>query len=133
MYIYLCKLVLILFSIYITGLIFKWIIKNGGINYFHELNTKKSQLLYEAIANSKDFYKAVINKDSQSRVNVPFRVGGPDGDTAVEKRFVEEAQKNGLHGLSGHRLVLTMLFLVYTNLTSNYQSLIKTFFCKAYL
>lgn len=93
------------YSIYITGLMFKWVLKNGGIEYFHELNTKKSQLLYGTIEDSRGFYKAVINKGSQSRVNVPFRVGGPYGDEAAEKKFVEEAKSNGLHGLSGHRSV----------------------------
>jgi len=93
------------YSIYITGLMFKWVLKNGGVDHFHELNTQKSQLIYETIETSKGFYKAVINKDSQSRVNVPFRVGGPYGDDVVEKKFVEEAKKNGLHGLSGHRSV----------------------------
>lgn len=52
---------------------------------------------------SKGFYTAVINKDSQSRVNIPFRVGGPRGDDVIEKKFVQEAKNMGLDGLSGHR------------------------------
>ena len=86
----------ILFSIYITGLVFKWILKNGGVDYFHELNTKKSKLLYDTIDDSLGFYKPIINEGSRSRVNIVFRVGGPQGDSDVEKKFVEKAKENGL-------------------------------------
>ena len=46
-----------------------------------------------------------IHAGSRSRVNIPFRVGGPDGDEALEKEFVKEAKKIGLDGLAGHRFV----------------------------
>ena len=78
-------------------------LKMNGVKHFEEQNLKKSQLLYETIDNSKGFYKAVINKDSQSRINVPFRVGGPNGDEVVEAKFVQEAKLKGLVGLKGHR------------------------------
>lgn len=77
--------------------------ENKGVKYFEEQNIKKSQLLYKTMENSRGFYTAVINKDSQSRVNVPFRVGGPKGDEKVEEKFVEEAKEKGLDGLKGHR------------------------------
>lgn len=105
------------YSIYITGLVFKWILKNGGIEYFEQQNAKKAELLYETIECSKGFFKAVINKDSQSRVNVPFRVGGPYGDDVVEKKFVEEAKKSGLHGLGGHRSVGGCRASMYNTIT----------------
>lgn len=93
------------YSIYITGLVFKWMLKVGGVKYFQEENIKKSKLLYKTMEDSKGFYTAVINKDSQSRVNIPFRVGGPRGDDVIEKKFVQEAKNMGLDGLSGHRSV----------------------------
>lgn len=93
------------YCIYMTGLVFKWILKNGGVDYFHDLNTKKSKLLYDTIDDSLGFYKPIINEGSRSRVNIVFRVGGPQGDIDVEKKFVEKAKENGLVGLSGHRSV----------------------------
>ena len=83
-----------------SGLVFKWILKNGGIQTFHENNTKKSELLYETIETSGGFFKPIVNPGSRSRVNVVFRVGSDD---VMEKKFVEEAKREGLHGLSGHR------------------------------
>lgn len=91
---------MIFFSIYITGLVFKWILKNGGIEAFHNGNIKKSDLLYETIKASGGFFKAIVNEGSRSRVNIVFRVG--EGEV-MEKKFVEEARLKGLHGLSGHR------------------------------
>ena len=58
-----------------SGLVFKWILKNGGIQTFHENNTKKSELLYETIETSGGFFKPIVNPGSRSRVNVVFRVG----------------------------------------------------------
>ena len=93
------------FSIYITGLVLKYMLKQGGISFFEERNIRKAKLLYSTILESRGFYNAIINKDSQSRVNVPFRVGGPKGDERVEKKFVEEAKLKGLDGLAGHRYI----------------------------
>jgi len=93
------------YSIYITGLVFKWMLKSGGVSHFEKRNIEKSKLFYETMENSKSFYAAVINKDSQSRVNIPFRVGGEKGNEELEKEFVKEAKKIGLDGLNGHRSV----------------------------
>lgn len=78
-------------------------LKSGGVSHFEKRNIEKSKLFYETMENSKSFYAAVINKDSQSRVNIPFRVGGEKGNEELEKEFVKEAKKIGLDGLNGHR------------------------------
>jgi phosphoserine aminotransferase len=36
-------------------------------------------------------------------MNVPFRIGGPEGDEALEKKFLEETSKKGMIQLKGHR------------------------------
>jgi len=105
------------YSIYITGLVFKWMVKSGGVKYFEERNIAKANLLYDTMECSKGFYRAVINKDSQSRVNIPFRVGGPDGDEALEKEFATEAKKLGMDGLSGHRSVGGCRASIYNAIT----------------
>ena len=51
--------------------------------------------------NSFYCFRAVISPCSRSRVNIPFRVG--KGDDFLENKFVEEAGKQGLAGLAGHR------------------------------
>lgn len=46
-------------------------------------------------------------------MNVPFRIGGPDGDEALEKKFLEEASKRGMIQLKGHRWVRDLGYFIY--------------------
>ena len=48
-------------------------------------------------------YSATVEPHCRSRMNVPFRIGGPDGDEVLEKKFLEEASKRGMIQLKGHR------------------------------
>lgn len=105
------------FSIYITGLVFKWMLKSGGVGHFEKQNIEKAKLLYQTMEESRGFYTAVINKDSQSRVNIPFLIGGPKGDTNVQKKFVEEAKAKGMDGLNGHRSVGGCRASIYNAIT----------------
>merc|ERR550519_1738403 len=85
------------------GLVFKWMIDNGGVAHFEKQNAMKAQLFYETMSNSNGFYSAIVKEGSRSRVNIPFHVAG--GDAVLEKKFVEEALANGMDGLAGHRSV----------------------------
>ena len=44
-----------------------------------------------------------MDEQCRSRTNVPIRIGSPEGDEALEKKFLEEATKAGLVQLKGHR------------------------------
>jgi phosphoserine aminotransferase len=57
-------------------------------------------LLYDAI-DSSDFYQGTAETDSRSLMNVTFRLP----NEALEKQFVDQALKNGMGGLKGHRSV----------------------------
>lgn len=51
-------------------------------------------------------YRVCPDKTVRSRMNICFRVGGEGkGDAAMEKAFLEGAEKRGLQGLKGHRSV----------------------------
>jgi phosphoserine aminotransferase len=39
-------------------------------------------------------------------MNITFRIGCPEGDEAVEKLFLSEAEKRGMTSLKGHRCVI---------------------------
>ncbi|MBE7412268.1 MAG: 3-phosphoserine/phosphohydroxythreonine transaminase [Leptospiraceae bacterium] len=86
------------FAIYMARLVFDWCIKMGGVEKLEEINQKKSSILYEYIDSSK-LYKAPVQKESRSEMNVVFHIKEKD----LEKSFADESDKNGLHGLSGHR------------------------------
>jgi phosphoserine aminotransferase len=91
------------FAIYVAGLVFKWIKKNGGVDAMQRRAQQRADALYAAIDASGGFYVAPVEKSARSRMNVVFRIKG--GDAALEKRFVAAAEAAGLHTLEGHRSV----------------------------
>jgi len=88
------------FGIYIAGLVFKWLLEQGGLKKIEEQNIKKASALYEYI-DSTSFYYNNIHKINRSRMNVPFRIK----NDALTMKFVSEAEAEGLYQLKGHRLV----------------------------
>ncbi|MBW2284722.1 MAG: 3-phosphoserine/phosphohydroxythreonine transaminase, partial [Deltaproteobacteria bacterium] len=89
------------FVIYTVGLVLKWVEETiGGLAEMGRINREKADMLYGFI-DAGDFYRGTADIDSRSLMNVTFRL--PDED--LEKAFVEEALKEGLGGLKGHRSV----------------------------
>jgi phosphoserine aminotransferase len=89
------------FAIYSVQLVLKWLEETvGGLERMASINGKKATMLYDAI-DAGGFYKGTAAPDSRSLMNVTFRL--PDED--LEKKFIQEAQENGLGGLKGHRSV----------------------------
>jgi phosphoserine aminotransferase len=101
------------YSIYIASLVFEWCIKKGGISAIEKINEEKANMLYTYIDNS-DYYKAPIHKNSRSTMNVVFMIGKPE----LEKKFNTEAEKEGLHGLAGHRDVGGLRASIYNAMPS---------------
>jgi phosphoserine aminotransferase len=88
------------FCWYVTGLILKWSLQQGGIQALTKLCQQKSQLLYDVIDNS-DFYSNPVYKPHRSKVNIPFRL--PDEN--LEALFLKQATELGLKQLKGHKVV----------------------------
>jgi len=88
------------FSIYMAGLVFEWLLNEGGLKKIERLNIKKSKYLYDFI-DENEFYINDIDSKYRSRMNVPFRLANND----LTKSFVEKAENEGLYALKGHRLV----------------------------
>jgi phosphoserine aminotransferase len=90
------------FSIYVAGLIFKWIRDTvGGLSKMEALNQVKADRLYGYIDASGGYYRGTARVDSRSPMNVTYRLVKEE----LEKKFLEEAKKEGLVGLGGHRSV----------------------------
>ena len=89
------------FAIYTVHLVLKWLEETvGGLDEMAKLNHKKASLLYDFM-DTGDFYRPTAEADSRSLMNVTFRL--PTAE--LEQKFVQEALKNGLGGLKGHRSV----------------------------
>lgn len=91
------------YSIYLMGLVLKWIKGCGGAVAMAKRNLTKSQLVYNTIAQSNGFYCCAVKDGHRSRMNVTFRIGG--GNKELETMFVEQTKKAGMIGLKGHRSV----------------------------
>jgi phosphoserine aminotransferase len=88
------------FAVYVAGLVFQWLLENGGLAAAEKRNIAKAKLLYDFIDRS-DFYLNPVNKADRSRMNVPFRLADP----SLEADFLAGAAKNDLVELKGHRSV----------------------------
>lgn len=89
------------FSIYMVGLVMKWIKKLGGLAAIEARNTAKADLLYQTIDASGGFFKGHAQPESRSRMNVTFRLPNEE----LEAQFASEAKKLNMIGLKGHRSV----------------------------
>lgn len=96
------------YGIYICGLVFKWLKKLGGLEKMKEINEKKAAILYDFLDNSKMF-RSTVEKDSRSLMNVPFVTDSED----LNKKFLEEAAKEGFIQLKGHKTVGGMRASIY--------------------
>jgi len=88
------------FSIYVMGLVMKWLLSIGGLPGIHEINARKAAKLYAEIDRT-GFYKGHAAKACRSLMNVTFRLPSEE----LEAKFVKEAKAAGLDGLKGHRSV----------------------------
>lgn len=87
------------FGIYLIRNVLAHTKEIGGLEEVERRNRKKGDLLYAAIDESPDFFRAPVAKDSRSYMNIVFRLPSEE----LEKRFVAEAAKQGMVGLAGHR------------------------------
>jgi phosphoserine aminotransferase len=93
------------FNIYLTGLVFKWILKQGGVAAMQKYNQEKAKLIYDVL-DSSGFYKGHASNTapsapwgSRSLMNITFRT--PTAE--LDDKFVKEAGAAGLDGMKGHR------------------------------
>ncbi|MEZ7891641.1 MAG: 3-phosphoserine/phosphohydroxythreonine transaminase [Candidatus Wallbacteria bacterium] len=88
------------FTIYVIGLVMKYLKKIGGLEKMYEMNKAKAKILYDRL-DKNDFYRGTVEKDSRSLMNIPFRLKNEQ----LEEKFLKEAKAAGMEGLKGHRSV----------------------------
>lgn len=96
------------YSIYIAGLVFEWLLAQGGVSAIEQVNIKKANMLYDYI-DSTDFYTNNIAVKNRSRMNIPFFLA----DEALNDAFLKGAEAKGLLQLKGHRMVGGMRASIY--------------------
>jgi phosphoserine aminotransferase len=97
------------YAIYMAGLVFKWLKRNGGVAKMEQTNIAKAKLLYDAIDSSNGFYVCPVARADRSRMNVPFRTA----DAATDAEFLKQAEARGMLQLKGHKLAGGMRASIY--------------------
>lgn len=93
---------------YLSGLVFKWLKSQGGLETMAQKNRNKANKLYSFIDNS-DFYTNSISIPNRSLMNIPFTLA----DERLDSDFIVQAEQANLLNLKGHRSVGGMRASIY--------------------
>jgi phosphoserine aminotransferase len=96
------------YSIYMAGLTFQWLKRQGGVAAMEQQNIAKAKLLYDFL-DSSSFYSNKVAHDCRSRMNVPFFLA----DESRNDVFLAGAKAAGLLQLKGHKSVGGMRASIY--------------------
>ena len=96
------------YAIYIAGLVFKWLKRQGGVVAMEQRNIAKAALLYDFI-DASDLYVNRVQKPDRSRMNIPFFLRDENLNTA----FLAQAKAHQLLQLKGHKSVGGMRASIY--------------------
>ena len=96
------------YAIYIAGLVFEWLKKQGGLAAIEQRNIAKAKLLYDYLDGSR-FFSSPVRPADRSRMNVPFKLR----DESLDEAFLKATQAAGMVQLKGHRSVGGMRASIY--------------------
>jgi phosphoserine aminotransferase len=96
------------YAIYVAGMVFEWLLAQGGVAAIEAKNVAKAKLLYDCLDRSK-FYQTPVRKEDRSRMNVPFKLR----DASLDEAFLQGAKEHGMVQLKGHRAVGGMRASIY--------------------
>jgi phosphoserine aminotransferase len=96
------------YAVYIAGLVFEWLLAQGGLPAIERTNIAKAALLYDYL-DTTPFYRSPARREDRSRMNVCFHLK----DAALDEAFLKGARASGMDQLKGHRAVGGMRASIY--------------------
>jgi phosphoserine aminotransferase len=96
------------YGLYIAGLVFEWLKRQGGLAAMERQNVKKANILYDYL-DTTEFYRNPVRRGDRSRMNVPFTLR----DAALDEEFLKGAKERAMIQLKGHRSVGGMRASIY--------------------
>jgi len=88
------------FSVYVSMLTLRWVKAKGGVDAMNDINTLKSDILYNYLDNSSLFYSPIAKED-RSKMNAVFLMKNEN----LSDDFITTASDAGCIGIKGHRSV----------------------------
>ncbi len=96
------------FSWYLSGMVFKWLKEQGGLQEMEKRNKEKARLLYDTIDNGR-LYVNRIDPVNRSITNITFKTSNHN----LDNEFIKEAAEKGLLFLKGHKVTGGMRASIY--------------------
>jgi len=96
------------YTLYMLGLVLKWLDKQGGVEAMAKLKAERSKYLYDVLDDSKMFI-GCAEKEARSDMNVTFKTNSAE----LDAQFIKEAKAAGFDTLKGHRVVGGMRASIY--------------------
>jgi phosphoserine aminotransferase len=96
------------YAIYVAGLVFKWLERQGGLAAIEQKNIAKAQLVYDYLGDST-LFRSPVRAADRSRMNLPFTLRDP----SLDETFLKGAEARGMVQLKGHRSVGGMRASIY--------------------
>lgn len=100
------------FAWYAAGLVFQWLLEEGGLAVVAERNEQQAQRVYAAI-DRHDTYINRVHPQNRSRMNVPFQLE----NESLTAEFLQGAGARGFVGLKGHKSVGGLRASLYNAVT----------------
>jgi phosphoserine aminotransferase len=88
------------FAIYMAGLVFEWLIAEGGVTEMARRNTRKAKMVYDTL-DASAFYRTQVDPSARSKMNIPFYLP----EERLYDPFLRGAAEAGLLNLKGHKAV----------------------------
>lgn len=90
-----------IFAVRVVELNMDYLLAKGGLEAQETHSNRKAEKLYRVIDQYPQVYRAHVDKDCRSRMNIVFNIAGE----GAEEEFNKQANAKGLKGLKGHRSV----------------------------
>ena len=100
------------FAWYAAGLVFQWLLDEGGLSAIYQRNKRQAEKVYKAIDESPVFTNT-IHEANRSIMNIPFQLVDP----TREKAFLSGCQQRQIIGLKGHKSVGGLRASLYNAVT----------------
>ncbi len=88
------------FAWYCAGLVFNWLLSNGGLIEMQKRNKQRAAELYTLIDDAAIYQNRVL-PTQRSVMNITFELTQPD----LQDEFLKNAKNAGIVGLKGHKAV----------------------------
>ena len=102
------------FAWYAAGLVFQWLLQQGGLESIAERNRQQAKRIYDVIDNH-DIYVNRVHVDNRSLMNIPFVLT----DNALTQKLLAGAVIRKLVGLKGHKSMGGLRASLYNAVTDD--------------